>query len=351
MRPTVAPWTQRSRSFQTHGYFVDVPETERSSSSQRIGCEESWDSTRHVYELPKKWIRTEEDLKAFVRSPTARDFLSFLASLSRSVEGKKVGEESHASETIKKLDGVLHRLAQWVEQIPPAENRVRYGNPSYRIWHAKMSEHAREDVESFLPSTLQASAIELAEYWKDSFGNATRIDYGTGHETNFLAFLYCLARIGVVHEEDREALILLVFNNYLRLMRKVQVTYWLEPAGSHGVWGLDDYQHLPFYFGSSQLIGHRYITPRSIHNPEILEGYAQDYMYLASVAFVLHVKKGHLRETSPIISDISSIKDWGKINRGMLRMYENEVLGKLPIMQHFLFGSIITPPRSVEKSA
>ena len=66
-------------------------------------------------------------------------------------------------------------------------------------------------------------AAELAVYLSESFGNATRIDYGTGHETNFIVFLLCLSKAGVVAQGDLRDLVLCVFPRYLRTCRRLQL--------------------------------------------------------------------------------------------------------------------------------
>jgi serine/threonine-protein phosphatase 2A activator len=126
-------------------------------------------------------------------------------------------------------------------------------------------------------------------------------------------------------------------------MRKIQTTYKLEPAGSHGVWGLDDYHFLPFFFGASELCGHPRYTPNSIHDDSILSRESNDYLYFHCIEYIKQVKSsGHFGEHSPMLNDISAVPNWEKVSTGLVKMYQNEVMNKFPVMKHFFFGSIIS---------
>ena len=60
-------------------------------------------------------------------------------------------------------------------------------------------------------------------------------------------------------------------------------------------------------------------------------------------------------ESSPMLNDISHLGNWSKVSSGLLRLYEGEVLDKLPVVQHFVFGKIFNadwePSRKVPLEA
>lgn len=88
--------------------------------------------------------------------------------------------------------------------------------------------------------------------------------------------------------EERSSLVLEVFASYLELMRELQSTYWLEPAGSKGAWGLDDYQYLVFLWGAAQMIGADIPTADAVKK-EVVQKYEDDFIYLAAIAFIFKV--------------------------------------------------------------
>lgn len=154
----------------------------------------------------------------------------------------------------------------------------------------KGEETSEQEQEAQAVETRKSElARELGAYLKDAFGDPIRLDYGSGHELHFFIFLlicleshhdagglidpsqglFHLLKLNTIvprppppvpaalHEEvrrRRQEFIFFVFREYISLIRFIQEHYRLEPAGSHGVWGLDDYHHLPYVFGAAQLM-------------------------------------------------------------------------------------------------
>ncbi|USP78149.1 uncharacterized protein yc1106_05423 [Curvularia clavata] len=311
---------------------------------------------QHTYIRPSRRILSPEDHQLFLKSETCTLVEAFIFGIAdsvrdRSISSVKDGEEVTA--TVKTILEILQEAEKVLATCPPEDTGSRFGNPVFRTF--------LDEVDKVLPAwhaklglTNPSQIDEISTYLRHSFGNRQRIDYGSGHELNFFLWLLCLNRLGDLPTSTFPALALIVLPAYLRLMRRIQEAYYLEPAGSHGVWGLDDYQFLPFLFGAAQLLHHPYITPKSIHNTLVLEEEGKNYLYLDQIAFVNSVKNVEgLRWHSPMLDDISSAKNWAKIESGMRKMFRKEIMEKLPVMQHFLFGSLIpaTEGMSTEEEA
>lgn len=49
------------------------------------------------------------------------------------------------------------------------------------------------------------------------------------------------------------------------------------------------------------------MKPKSIHDSEVVEEFAKDYMYFACIQFINSVKSASLRWHSPMLDDISAV--------------------------------------------
>ena len=81
-----------------------------------------------------------------------------------------------------------------------------------------------ERIKGFCPiQDFERAVPELQLYLRESFGSYERIDYGTGHEMNFVVFLFCMFKIGAFKEGDMVCAINRVFQAYMVVMRKIQL--------------------------------------------------------------------------------------------------------------------------------
>ena len=131
--------------------------------------------------------------------------------------------------------------------------------------------------------------------------------------------------MGLFTPSDHASLVFDVFTRYLELMEAIQLTYWLEPAGSKGSWGLDDYQFLCFLWGSAQLINHPDYSPSIVLNADAIAPLTSSFLYFQATAFISRMKTGPFNEHSALLHSISQLQSWGKVNAGLIKMYEEEV--------------------------
>ena len=312
--------------------------------------------TTNLENLPHRCIFNDVDMKRFMESSTKKELLNFVEAMGKACASGEAHFNASApleglTPSMASLHGSMRQMIAWVDDFPPTNpESARFGNPAFRLWHGRLLERSNAIITSILEARDGKQSVEEASqngweaaagqleakedisirqvscYLHDSFGHATRLDYGTGHESSFLVFLFVLSKVKCLGEVPSlsmlRAVTLSIFNVYLQVTRRLQTDYILEPAGSHGVWGLDDYHCLPFYFGACQLqargVDPQLSNPKCIAEESLLRDYGDYYLYLSCIRYIQELKKGvPFFESSPMLYDISqTLPSWDKVARG-----------------------------------
>ncbi|GLB44736.1 putative PPIases accelerate the folding of proteins [Lyophyllum shimeji] len=290
--------------------------------------------------VPGPKIKTDDDVLEWRKKRSYQDYSIFLRRLNEAVVGKFLPWFSSPSQAIVKTLEFLDTLDKWIDEIPPLDSPQRFGNLAFRTWGSRLEERADAVLGSLLAREFSAVVPHVKPLLLTSFGSFTRMDYGTGHETSFGLFLLALTLVRFYQPTEAEEtdLVFRVYVRYLEVCWKLQDTYRLEPAGSHGVWGLDDYSFLGYIFGSGQLREQNEIPVSAVLQPNL----PSTNLYFMMIKRIQHVKHGPFHEHSSQLHSIAmGVPNWRKVNSGLVKMYEAEVLGKRVVVQHLPLGGLL----------
>jgi serine/threonine-protein phosphatase 2A activator len=170
----------------------------------------------HAFLKPSKRICEGHDVPTFLTSRAYVDIGIFVMHLNVAMCPRKIPTSPHVQtwqldvsvpspEAVCKLQELLQKIDAIVEEAPPETGPRRFGNASFRKWYEILESRVCDLLRSHLPAgvlsfdsnTSATSALdEIVPYFLGSFGSPQRLDYGTGHELSFLAFLGCIWKLG-----------------------------------------------------------------------------------------------------------------------------------------------------------
>eukprot|EP00768_Dysnectes_brevis_P003740 gnl/Dysnectes_brevis/265_a296_4466.p1 GENE.gnl/Dysnectes_brevis/265_a296_4466~~gnl/Dysnectes_brevis/265_a296_4466.p1 ORF type:complete len:350 (+),score=62.36 gnl/Dysnectes_brevis/265_a296_4466:115-1164(+) len=306
------------------------------------------------FQIPLKAIIGKRHLLSeFQRSPIYKYLIDFVFASSQAIQGKSYqdADKTNMSPFMTAIDDMLTSIDAILDTVEPLEKSYRYGNPAFRKFCLQLIEQAPDLVKNTLPESRHIAVPELIPYLVECFGEPARLDYGTGHELNFILFMICYFRLNVLKADELMYVPLVIFPHYLAIARKAQAKYLLEPAGSHGAWCVDDYQMLPFVWGASQRVG-AFEGPTVIFDRLKCRDLSDHDLYMEGMWVIHQAKRVDLRECAPFIADIHLVPgtSWKKISGGMLKLWVNETLGKWPVVQHVRCGYILPFKQPAEGS-
>ncbi|ETW34094.1 hypothetical protein PFTANZ_05259 [Plasmodium falciparum Tanzania (2000708)] len=258
-------------------------------------------------------IINDESIIRFTKSSIYNDIIEFITNLNKSVVGVemkpledfKLCNENDMinndnflflSKNVYNIFQLIKNMNKCIDSCPPINQSSRFGNRGFQHF----CDAYYKEVDEYLPHALSESNIpnisehtyQISYYLKNSIGNKKRIDYGTGHELNFLLFLFCLNKINFFIPSDYKHLVLVLYRQY-------------------------------------------------IEKKELLELWAPKYLYFDALKYISMIKHAPFHESSQMLYDISGVETWEKICNGLLKMYQAEIIQKRQILQHILFGNLI----------
>lgn len=282
-------------------------------------------------------VRKESDMVLWPNSIAYHELVTYINRTSTAIQGvRQLQPDAYpVSATMLRLCGIFDRLTLWLTQSKPG------AADAYRSWSLKMLRNIFNMLEQALPRNKCEHVSELGQYLAGSFGNYTRVDYGTGHELSFVFFLCGLFRAQILLPADEPAAALMLFNRYLSCVRRLQTQFDLKPAGNQGAYSLDDYQFVAFLWGAAQLCYHAPFKPKQLLDAETLAQWRSQYLIAGCVAFVASTKLGNFSTHSSQLWSVTALSSWTHVYHGIHNMYLKEVICQFHLLRHICFGRLM----------
>ncbi|XP_052834795.1 serine/threonine-protein phosphatase 2A activator [Drosophila gunungcola] len=295
-------------------------------------------------------IQSTADIDSWQISKAYFTLITYLNDVSTEIQGIRNTDSFPVSENIRRLTAIFDSLDAMILSNPPApvvqgsnaSASLDPGNKSYRRWANSMLRDIFQMVEKAVPVRKCRHVNELGVYLSGAFGSSTKIEYGTGHELSFMFFLCALFKAEILsREEDLAASALVLFERYLKFVRRLQVTYSVISSNWHGGYSLDKFQFVPFIWGFAQLCYEAPFSPQKMLDADTIEQYKREYMLIDCVGHMANTYIGTFARHSSQLWSLAALSSWTKIHRGLMFMYMEEILLDFDNLNGLRFGELM----------